>query len=96
MGISETINKQKMITKPKTTTTLSVELDAAQGKTTGIEGINEAQNNPLAGTGKPKKEVVCRVSILNFANRKAVKTGKRNATKGKPENQVASCEICVK
>ena len=41
--------------------------------------INADQKMACAGTGSPKKEVVWRVSILNFANRSAEKTGMTNA-----------------
>ena len=47
--------------------------------------MREATNIAFAGVGIPIKEDVCRESILNFANRKAEKTGIRNAMYGKNE-----------
>lgn len=47
-----------------------------------MDGINAPQNNPFAGTGNPRKEDVCLLSILNFANRKAAKIGIKKARKG--------------
>ncbi len=40
---------------------------------------NEAQNNALAGVGKPMKVVAWRVSRLNLANLSAEKAAMRNA-----------------
>ena len=37
------------------------------------------QNKALAGVGSPMKEVVCRVSKLNFAKRKAEKAAMSKA-----------------
>lgn len=39
----------------------------------------EPQNRAFAGTGSPIKELVWRVSLLNFASRNAEKTESRNA-----------------
>ena len=90
IGISDTINTQKA-TNRMTTTVNCVYIeneDAIQG----MEGMNDAQNKPDAGTGNPKKEVVRRLSILNFANRKAENTGNRKANKGNPTGLVLLAE----
>ena len=49
---------------------------------TGMEAIKMA----FAGVGKPIKLVVCRVSMLNFASRKAEKT----VTKNGIDNRIVS------
>ena len=41
--------------------------------------LSEAQNKVLAGVGTPMKDDVCRVSMLNLANRKAENAAIRNA-----------------
>ena len=51
------------------------ETAVAEAKTT----IRADQKMACAGTGRPKKDFVWRVSILNFANRSAEKTGIANA-----------------
>ena len=91
IGISETINPQKTMTRITIPTGTNIEKDGANR---WMEGISEAQNKPEAGTGKPKKEFDCRVSTLNFAKRSAEKTGKRRAIKGQPvpESYVAKYE----
>ena len=44
---------------------------------------NDPQNKAFAGVGRPIKEVVWRVSILNFPNRSAENTAIMNAVYGK-------------
>ena len=79
IGISETINPQKTMTRITIPTGTNIEKDGANR---WMDGISDAQNKAEAGTGKPKKDVDCRVSTLNFAKRSAEKTGKRKAIKG--------------
>ena len=43
----------------------------------------EPQNKALAGVGRPIKEWLCRVSILNLPNRKAEKAAMIKAVYGK-------------
>ena len=42
----------------------------------------DATNIPIAGVGRPMKDVVCLSSILNLARRKAAKTARKKAAKG--------------
>ena len=47
-----------------------------------MPATNDAQKRALAGTGTPIKELVWRVSLLNFAKRSAENTEIRNAAYG--------------
>ena len=47
------------------------------------ETMSAPQNRAFAGVGRPIKDVVCLVSRLNFAKRRAEKAARTYATKGK-------------
>mgnify|MGYP000090348973 CR=1 FL=1 len=44
---------------------------------------NDPQNKAFAGTGRPTKELVCRVSLLNLASRNAENTEIKKAAYGR-------------
>ena len=59
-----------------------------------LSGMREAINIAFAGVGRPMKDDICRVSTLNFANRKAEKIGMRNAMYGKSQ-LISGAIVCV-
>ena len=65
-------------------------MKASETKKSCVPTTKEAQNNAFAGTGNPTKEIVWRVSLLNFASRNAENMDNKNAKYG---NQVATQPI---
>lgn len=69
MGISDTNNQENKPTATNKNSGWQAEVIQVCNPT-----ATEPQNIALAGTGSPMKEVVWRVSLLNFANRSAENT----------------------
>ena len=67
MGISATNNHDVS----NTSNTRYIALNLSEIRNSYPPTANELQKRALAGVGIPIKEEVCRVSMLNFANRKA-------------------------
>lgn len=78
IGISAINSQQLTHIMASIGNTITVELS----RKSGCDTSSEAQNNALAGVGKPMNEVVCRVSRLNFANRSAEKAAITKAKNG--------------
>ena len=75
MGTSDTNNRQKSSMKRKRNTALNF----PETRNAYCPSTKELQNKAFAGVGNPMNSVVCRVSVLNLANRKAEKAAMRNA-----------------
>lgn len=80
-GMSETIRNERPSAEPiknhRSTITCSGSHHRWNGMCSIIRGI-EITHIALAGVGTPRKLSDCRVSTLNFANRKAEKIGTNN------------------
>ena len=56
---------------------------AVLGNEEVMRPYNDPQNKAFAGTGRPTKELVCRVSLLNLASRNAENTEIKKAAYGR-------------
>ncbi len=75
MGISAIMSQQLRQMRSRNAGTTALEFSHDGGKST----MRAAQKRALAGVGRPMNDEVCRLSILNLANRNAEKTTKKKA-----------------
>ena len=76
IGKSLTISAERIAAR--TRYVMSVSWEPIVKLIEGMANAHPIQKSAFEGTGRPRKEVACRVSLLNFARRRAAKAGRMN------------------